>query len=71
MFRAPEVSSLPALIMNFSSGLVWAGHSLGLGSGEVAGACHRGPPPGAVEILWETVAEEAREPTHWIPALTA
>lgn len=37
MFRAPEISSLPALIMNFSSGLVWAGHYLGLGGREVAG----------------------------------
>ena len=32
--RSP--ACLPALIMTFSSGLVWAGHYLGLGGGEVA-----------------------------------
>ena len=33
LIRAPEVSSLLSLIMNFSSGLVWAGPLLRLGNG--------------------------------------
>ena len=50
LIRAPDVSSLLSLIMNFSSGLVWAGHCLGLGSG--IGDVPPRSTPGAVEILW-------------------